>query len=477
MIFNLIFDHIYVLNLKNSVDRKIHIQNEFKRVGIEKYEFFEATPFDSNEVNNLMNSGFVKKFPNCFRCNNKRCNCENNYLTPFQIGNWCSFINIFNDIIKNDYKFVLICEDDIVFTFQYKKIIYSLLSAQNFKKNKIKMNQPLLIRMGTAFNPYNHNNTTDKPRFLKNYSLCNPCFAINKELAIIYLKHLKIIDYHSDVYFHQKIPKNVKGVQYFTMYPYPVYELSFVKSKQKFESLVRPLNSCRRKEYKEFLFLSSNVFLNIFLRSIIKITHLNILSEGIGYNGSIDYFILLNENEKNKYYFENKILLVDNYYDDIKIIYYNILSNNKNSIKIYNLYVNKINELYNINLNIVNNDNLLKSIVIFYKYYLKILNKDNVIKIDINISDDINIFLKYFNILDKDTINKAIINYKLYKNKIIDMITSNNRLALTYEPIINNSITSNDIVIKNTETLIFNNKIIDIFCITNIDIDNYFFSL
>ena len=54
MIFNLIFDHIYVLNLKKSVDRKIHIQNEFKRVGIEKYEFFEATPFDSDEVKNLM---------------------------------------------------------------------------------------------------------------------------------------------------------------------------------------------------------------------------------------------------------------------------------------------------------------------------------------------------------------------------------------------------------------------------------------
>ena len=476
MIFNLIFDHIYVLNLKKSIDRRVHIQNEFKRVGIEKYNFFEATPFDSDEVKNLMNSNFVKKFPNCFRCNNKRCNCENNYLTPFQIGNWCSFINIFNDIIKNDYKFVLICEDDIVFTFQYKKIIYSLLSAQNFKKYKINMKEPLLIRMGTAFNPYNHNNTKDKPRFLKNYSLCNPCFAINKELAIIYLKHLKIIDYHSDVYFHQQIPRNVKNVQYFTMYPYPVYELSFVKSKQKFESLIRPLNSCRRKEYKDFLLLSSNALLNIFLRSIVKTTQFDILAESIGFNGNIDYFILLNEDEKNKYYFENKILLVDNYHDDIKIIYYNIINNNNNSIKIYNLYINKINELYNINLNIINNSNLLKSIVIFYKYYLKILNIENVVKININISDDINILLKYFHNIKKETIDKAIINYKLYKNKIIDLITPNNILAITDSVISNDSIISNDIVVRNIETPVFN-KINNVLPITNIDIDNYFLSL
>ena len=128
MIFNILFNNIYVLNLEKSIDRKEHIEKEFKRVGIEKYEFFKATPHDSDETKNLMNSNFVKKFPNCFRCNNKRCDCENNYLTPFQIANWCSFINIFKDIIKNNHKFVLICEDDIVFTFQHKRIIIKLLS-------------------------------------------------------------------------------------------------------------------------------------------------------------------------------------------------------------------------------------------------------------------------------------------------------------------------------------------------------------
>ena len=258
MIFNTLFNNIYVLNLKKSVDRKTHIENEFKRVGINenKYNFFEATPHDSDEVKTLMKSGFVKKFPNCFRCNNKRCNCENNFLTLYQIANWCSFINIFKDIIKNDYKFVLICEDDIVFSFQYERIINKLFSLTNFKKYNI--NKPLLIRLGTAFNPSNHN-SRDEPIFLKNFATCNPCFAINKQMAEIYLHFLQKIDYPSDIYFHKLIPQNIKGIQYFTMYPYPVYELSFVKEKQKFESLVRPINAFIRIEYKELLFLSMEV--------------------------------------------------------------------------------------------------------------------------------------------------------------------------------------------------------------------------
>ena len=317
---NSIFNHIYVLNLEKSEDRREHINREFNRIGIEKYEFFKATPHDSNEVAELIKNGLVKQFPNCFRCNKKRCNCENNYLTPFQLGNWCSFLNIFRDIIKNDYEFVLICEDDIVFSFQYERIINKLLSEDSFRRHNINMSKPLLIRLGTAYNPQNHNSSAPAV-FLKNYSLCNPCFAINKAMAIIYLYYLKIIDYHSDVYFHQKIPKNIKGVQYFTMYPYPVYELSFVKSLQKFVSEVRPNNALRRKEYKEFLFITTNSFLNIFLKNFLNIiqdkTPYNIGINRIGYNGVFNNNYLLdiqnniNGNNYNQMYYFEYIIIID----------------------------------------------------------------------------------------------------------------------------------------------------------------------
>lgn len=314
-LINSIFNHIYVLNLEKSSDRRDHINREFNRVGIEKYEFFKATPHNSKDVDDIMKNGLVKKFPSCFRCNKNRCDCENNYLTPFQLGNWCSFINIFKDIIKNDYQFVLICEDDIVFSFQYERIINKLLSKDAFKHYNIDMSKPLLIRLGTAFNPQNHNSPAPAV-FLKNYSLCNPCFAINKAMAIVYLSALQIIDYHSDVYFHQKIPKNIKGVQFFTMYPYPVYELSFVKSLQKFNSEVRPHNALRRKEYKEFLFLTTNPLLNICLKYIFKYsqTPYDIGFGMMGHNGIFNNDFLLEVNQEinfNKYYFEYVIIIHD----------------------------------------------------------------------------------------------------------------------------------------------------------------------
>jgi GR25 family glycosyltransferase involved in LPS biosynthesis len=414
LIIDEIFDHIYVLNLKESTDRKLHIQNEFKRVGISKYEFFEASPHDSEEVKNLTNSNLVKKFPNCFRCDKKRCDCENNFLTSFQLGNWCSFLNIFKDIIEKEYNFVLICEDDIVFSFQHKRIINALLSKYSFEIYNINMQMPLLIRFGTAFNPDNHNSSAE-PRFLRNYSLCNPCFAINRSMAMIYLKFLKIIDYHSDVYFHQKIPKAIKGIQFFTMYPYPVYELSFVKEKQKFDSLVRPVNAIRRLEYKDFLFITGNSLLNIFANNIIKLLNLDILSKNMGYHGNLNYFILANEKDKQKYYFQNKFLIYDNYYDDIKIIYQNIITNNVSMIKIYNLYLANINKKNNLILNLVNDVKLLDNIVLFYKYYLELINKENAVKIDINNDLLCDLFIKNINETGASSI---LINSKILKDNI-----------------------------------------------------------
>jgi GR25 family glycosyltransferase involved in LPS biosynthesis len=370
MIFNSIFNHIYVLNLKESIDRREHIEKEFKRVNITNYNFFEATPYYSDEVKDLMKSDFVKKFPNCFRCDKKRCSCENNYLTPFQIANWCSFLNIFKDIIQNDYQFVLICEDDIVFTFQYKRIIDKLLSSYTFKQYNIDMKKPLLIRLGTAYNPYNHN-SRDEAMFIKNFSLCNPCFAINKSMAIVYLYYLKIIDYHSDIYFHNKIPKNIKGVQYFTMYPYPVYELSFVKEKQKFESLVRPKNHFRRMEYIDFLILVSNPILELFIKNLVK--KMNLLE---GVNIMMNHYLFLNELEKSRFYFEKKIILMDNEENDIKII-----SENTDFYKKYSKLIDKPNEVESVD-----------SYKLFYKELLKIFEMDKIEKI--NIHTDLDKFIR-----------------------------------------------------------------------------------
>jgi GR25 family glycosyltransferase involved in LPS biosynthesis len=440
------FDNIYVINLKESTDRREHIENEFKRVGIDKYEIFEATPHYSEEVKKITQSDLVKKFPGCFRCGLNRCDCGNNFLTPFQIGNWCSFLRLFQDIIDKNYNFVLICEDDIKFSNQYERIINKLLSKHTFATYKIKMNRPLLIRLGTAYNPANHESPAT-PIFLRNYSLCNPCFAINREMAIVYLKYLKIITHTSDVYFHQIIPKKIPGIQYFTMYPYPIYELSFVKSKQKFESQVRPNNGLRRVEYKEFLFLSSNFLLHAFCIKLVNQFKniMDIKTDSIGINGNIDYYLLMKEETKRKFYFQNKILIEDNDEENIKI-----LEKYKN-MNIYKGYINKINELYNnsedsslslsrststsmsittsksiptINLSeqSVDVDKELdtdSNIKQFYEDYKRLLYDSSIIRININNIDDIN---KLSHMCKPNKLQNLLFDYFSLKNKILSNI-------------------------------------------------------
>jgi hypothetical protein len=279
------------------------------------------------------------------------------------------------------------------------------------------MKKPLLIRLGTAFNPDNHNSPSE-PAFLKNFSLCNPCFAINKEMAYIYLHYLKIIDYHSDVYFHQKIPKNIPGIQYFTMYPYPVFELSFVKEKQKFESTIRPTSELRRIEYKDFLLLSSNILLTTFLKNFSKILNINLSDKNINYHGNINSYILLNEKDKNKYFFENKFLIIDDYETDIQIIYQNLILKNN---YIYESYLNKINDIYNINLKLNINeeetlDDVMEKIKIFYNYYIRLMTLKDIIIININKDENRQFLSKY---IEDKTINKLILQYNYYKKKFL----------------------------------------------------------
>ena len=118
------FNNIYVVHLERSTERYEHIIKEFERVGIEKYRFFNAVNYDDEQVKNLYLSGFIKKYPPCFRCDSDKCSCANNILIPQQVGNWCSFINLMREIIDKNYEgLVMICEDDIEFIGEHQKII------------------------------------------------------------------------------------------------------------------------------------------------------------------------------------------------------------------------------------------------------------------------------------------------------------------------------------------------------------------
>jgi GR25 family glycosyltransferase involved in LPS biosynthesis len=233
---------IFIINLKKSVERKKHFINEFKKVNIKEYEIFEAVDEDNIRIKDMFQNNFVKKFPPCFRCNNNICNCSNNILIKPQIGNWCSFIDIMNNIIINKYNgLIMICEDDIKFNINGKYILESMINEKNFELYNINLNKPLLIRCyGAKNNSLNENSFNENIRLTNQIEMSNPCFLINFEYAKSFINNLKQIDRTSDMYIHSQLCELDKSIQHYTIKPSPVYELSFYLNYAIFPSTIHP---------------------------------------------------------------------------------------------------------------------------------------------------------------------------------------------------------------------------------------------
>ena len=251
---------VYVINLKSCTDRKKHIQQEFDGI-IDNYEIFEATDKDDEEVTNMMKTDFVKKFPPCFRCGKNRCDCANNVLIKHQIGNWCSFINVMRDIVKNsDKDLTMICEDDVKFAKGGIGILNKMITRNNLEKYNVNFKKPILIRAEQrGISP-----PLNDLKLTKKITMSNACFLVNTRYAKSFLKNLKIIDTTSDIYLHQRILKYDKNIQHFTIEPSPTYQLSDNKDNPKFASQIHPKgineedklrakNHIKRIEYDDYI--------------------------------------------------------------------------------------------------------------------------------------------------------------------------------------------------------------------------------
>lgn len=240
---------IYVINLKRCKKRKRHIIQEFSKHKIKNYQFFRATNKDDDEVKRIMNTDFVKKYPPCFRCNKNSCDCTNNVLIKHQIGNWCSYINVMKEIIKNNQQgLIMICEDDIKFTPNGIKTINEMLTPTNFKKYNISMDKPILIRAGRGHCPLH--SLKDKPSLSKQGMMSNPCFIINIGYAKSFIDNLKQIDATSDMYIHSRLVKTDTTIQAHSILPIPVYDLSTRKFK-KFRSEIHPKGLNKRDKQRD----------------------------------------------------------------------------------------------------------------------------------------------------------------------------------------------------------------------------------
>ena len=434
-----LINKIYVINLKTSYDRKKHIEQEFKRLNITNFEIFEATDKDSIQVQDMMKTDYVKKFPPCFRCNKNKCKCSNNILIKHQIGNWCSFINVMKDIIEKDYKhLIMICEDDIKFTDDGMDILNKMITRDNLDKYKVRFDKPILIRAEQRgkFPPLNNLKLTKK------ISMSNACFIVNKSYAKSFINNLKIIDRTSDMYLQKKLLKLDKQIQHFTIEPSPTHQLSsgiYKKLKSEIhpkglnkEDKIKQIKHIKRVEYKDFLCIGHPRCGTTSISYYLKEMGYNVEHENMGKDGVSSWMLAVedesypwgNVKKKFQYYFKNIIHVVRNPFDAIpSIILENKYSPDNKSYRFRKKHIKK-----NLNIDLpdanFNNFSLLDDIELAIKTFIywnkicELCKPETICKIE-DISS-----LQKFNIKNKplDTTKKNSNNKyagKVYKKPII----------------------------------------------------------
>ena len=357
-----IIKKIYVINLKSCIDRKKHIIEEFKNIGVQNYDFFDAIEKNSNEVIEKMKSGYVKKFPPCFRCQNNLCNCDNNVLINSQVGNWCSFIKIMNEIKEKEYEpedMIMICEDDLKFKDNSITNFNLMINLLNFDKYNIKLNKPILIRVEDR-EKNREFLSTQELKMVKKKSMSNACFIINKLFAETFIKNLPKINTTSDIFIHYVLPKRDKSIQHFTIIPSLVYQLSDHKDAVftseihpkgiNEEDRIRKSNHIKKIIYKKFLCIGHPRCGTTTISAYFSQMGYDVKHQNMGKDGVSSWMLAVNSNgypwgniqTRKKYYFENIIHIIRNPFDAIpSIILENKYSPGNKSYNFRKFHINK----------------------------------------------------------------------------------------------------------------------------------------
>lgn len=231
-----IFDQIYCLSLPKSQERRQHMQQELARVGIEKYIFFDAIDKDSDLVKKAFAEDFVVQFPPCFRCGQRKCDCDNNILIAPQVANCLSFQKLWQDIVKNQYSYSLILEDDVIFTSYYRPVIEKVFNLEFLNEYGFTKDSTSLLRLGWPECEDHHNIDLDNIRLVPDLvKMSNHCYMMTLGMAEKLLESFDKIRTTSDIYTHAWIGETVNN---YTLIPPIVHDLSW--SRGDFKSLIHP---------------------------------------------------------------------------------------------------------------------------------------------------------------------------------------------------------------------------------------------
>ena len=111
-------DKIFFINLAEREDRRKHFMNQVKKANIpeDKVERFEAINGDKYNFSDTERDMFK---------------CANYLYMPTKsrvMGNQLSHFRIFEEMIKREYKYIIVCQDDAVFKEYFTSYIHKLMS-------------------------------------------------------------------------------------------------------------------------------------------------------------------------------------------------------------------------------------------------------------------------------------------------------------------------------------------------------------
>jgi GR25 family glycosyltransferase involved in LPS biosynthesis len=230
------FDGIFCLSLPSSTDRRQHIERHFRELGIEGYEFFDATGSDDPEVQALYAAGNVHQYPPCFRCGKLACGSDDcsNILIPEQVATFVSYLRLWRYILETACQTILVVEDDVIFTKYAAQVAEAVMRNDLLNRIGLGSAQPTLLRLGWAFGP--EHRLTERVGLKKDQARSsNPCHAINRAMAKLLVESFESVDTTADIYIHEQIATRCAN---YTLHPPIASELSW--SFGAVDSLIHP---------------------------------------------------------------------------------------------------------------------------------------------------------------------------------------------------------------------------------------------
>ena len=165
------------------------MEREMARARIDSYSFFEAIPQDSDLIVQKQQQGEIVDYRECWKC--RVTDCEHVLrMNRGEAAIWYTTLRLFGDMVTNDYKLCLICEDDIIFHRNFVQEVVRIFDEQA-RLHEIDINKPMIIGLFVNGHNFTKENITCIDdcelagtrfhlEFTRNQS--SPCYIINQSM-------------------------------------------------------------------------------------------------------------------------------------------------------------------------------------------------------------------------------------------------------------------------------------------------------